>query len=113
MMNHRTEYALTRATIIKIVVIFAFGLTQTSWAYDPTHVETALNRPECIGCDLAGANLEGRNLSNKNLSGANLSWANLRGANMNGTILSGAILTGATWVDGLTCRDGSIGYCLR
>ena len=112
-MTYKADHAFAKIAIIKMIVIFAFVLVKVSWAFDPAHVHKALNGPECVGCDLVGSDLQWQDLSNKDLSGANLSLANLKGANLNGTILSGANLTRATWVDGFTCRDGSIGYCLR
>lgn len=81
--------------------------------------------------DLRGANLTGALLDNAvlefaDLRGANLAGASLKGANMRFTDLEAANLEGAeilganfefaqfdqaTWIDGATCRDGSLGVC--
>jgi Pentapeptide repeats (8 copies) len=70
---------------------------------------------------LADANLSRSNLSGANLSGADLDGAQLRAANLSGADLSGAELgraeltysdlKGATWIDGRTCAEDSVGQC--
>lgn len=72
------------------------------------------------------ANLEGAHMHGVNLRGADLKLANLRGANLldadfSGADLTGADLTGAilvkarfdhaTWTNGATCAEGSLGTC--
>lgn len=68
------------------------------------------------GATLTGANLSAANLARADLTGADLSNAILRSANLQGAklakaVLVGADLSGATWVDGRTCAEGSIGSC--
>lgn len=81
---------------------------------------------KCIGCDLRGADfrgqdlravvLEGSLLIGANLQGANLEDAfmedcSLEDANLTGANLTGAGFDGATWVDGRTCGQDSVGVC--
>lgn len=61
--------------------------------------------------DLTGANLGAASLVNVDLSGARLVGANLRGANLVNVDLEDADLSHAVWVDGHSCRAGSIGQC--
>ena len=96
-------------------------------------VNAQLSNSQLQGSDLSYANLKGANmkftdLSNARLMGANLvgaslhsailSHSDLRYANLSGAILQNAELTGARfdnaiWVDGNTCRPGSIGRCIK
>ncbi len=64
-----------------------------------------------IATNLYKANLAGADLTLAALGNANLTKAKLSGATLNSTNLSGANLTGATWINGATCKEGSIGYC--
>lgn len=81
---------------------------------------------KCIGCDLRGADFKGQDLRAAMLEGALLIGANLQGANLEdafmedcsledanlaGANLNGAGLDGATWVDGRTCGQDSVGAC--
>lgn len=80
-----------------------------------------LSNSELIDADLRGANLSGANLSGADLTGANLMGANLFranltnanlfDANLNDARLSVADMRNATWSDGRTCAEGSIGSC--
>lgn len=63
------------------------------------------------GADLEKANLQNADLSCSNLKNTDLEEANLKGANLEGANLSGTELEFATWVDGRTCAEGSIGGC--
>ena len=63
------------------------------------------------GVNLQKANLTMANLMKVNLLDADLTGANLRGANLTGAILMKARLDNATWTDGRTCAEGSIGEC--
>ena len=78
--------------------------------------------------DFSGADLDHANLYRADLTGANLSRANLTSANLSKTVLIDADLTGAdimsarltkadlsgaTWIDGSTCAQGSIGECMH
>lgn len=62
--------------------------------------------------NLQGSNLTMANLSSANLLDADLSGANLLGANLQKAILIQAKFSGATWTDGRTCAEGSVGECL-
>jgi len=62
---------------------------------------------------LSYAMLSEANLSGADLSNANLENAQLMGAQLNGTVLTGANLSWATWTDGSTCDEGSIGQCKK
>ena len=62
--------------------------------------------------NLRGANLMMSNMKKVNLLDADLSGANLRGANMLDAIIIKAKFDGATWTDGRTCAEHSIGKCL-
>lgn len=64
------------------------------------------------GADLSGANLASASIVNVDLSGARLNGANFRGANIVNVDLEDADLSQAIWVDGRSCRTGSIGRCL-
>jgi uncharacterized protein YjbI with pentapeptide repeats len=91
-----------------------------------------LSRANLGGADLSNAMLEIANLSGANLSDADLSSASMRQAdlsdadlrfaqfrgadlrfakNLRSAILRHAQLSGATWTDGRTCGEGSIGEC--
>jgi len=76
---------------------------------------------DCPGCylarrDLSRVDLSGADLRGADLAQTDLSWADLRGADLSGADLSQALLDaadlgGATWVDGQTCADSSVGEC--
>ncbi len=76
----------------------------------------------CEACSLAGADLSDvaltmnvlsyTDLSEANLRGADLSVADLTGAALAGADLTFATLSWATWTDGRTCAEGSVGQCL-
>ena len=75
-----------------------------------------LSQADLVGADFSKANLSGANLAGSRLSwakltNADLSRANLKGAYLASTDLAGAKLSGATWTDGKTCKEGSLGGC--
>jgi hypothetical protein len=70
-----------------------------------------LNKANLSGAKLTYAMLSEANLSGANLSNANMENAQLMGANLTGAILTNANLSWATWTDGSTCGEGSIGKC--
>jgi uncharacterized protein YjbI with pentapeptide repeats len=70
-----------------------------------------LSRANLHKANLAKANLRGTDLEAANLYGADLVEANLSEAKLDGTNLAQADLSGATWTDGRTCAQGSIGEC--
>lgn len=63
------------------------------------------------GADLEEVNLSGANLTNANFKNADLEEANLKGANIKGANFKGAELEFATWPDGKTCAEDSLGAC--
>lgn len=63
------------------------------------------------GADLEKANLQGANLTDVNFKNADLEEVNLKGATTKGANFSGAELEFATWTDGRTCAEGSVGGC--
>jgi len=127
--------------ILAITIITLFISAGIASAFTEADLEKLKTTKSCEGCNLRGANLSRANLSGINLSGADLGGVNLRGANLSGANLSGAKLgdavlsdanlssanlTGAslagaymfgtdfsraTWTDGTTCREGSLGKC--
>ena len=63
--------------------------------------------------DLGSANLDGARFVRTDLTSADLRSASLWGAKIDSTtILTDADLTGATWIDGRTCLEGSVGRCI-
>ncbi|MCB1858280.1 MAG: pentapeptide repeat-containing protein [Gammaproteobacteria bacterium] len=71
-----------------------------------------LSYSEFGAANLKGSSLRNTDLSHANLSFADLSFTDLRAANLGSSMLHGAILDDAIWVDGSTCRSGSVGKCL-
>ena len=66
------------------------------------------------GADLSGLDLSGLNFKKINISGAVLKGADLTKAKFDDDLyaqLEGVNLSGATWTDGRTCAEGSIGFC--
>lgn len=61
--------------------------------------------------NLKAANLTGADLSNASFVQADLSYANLRDANITNTHFEKARMDNVIWVDGRTCRVGSVGAC--
>ncbi|MCW8827242.1 MAG: pentapeptide repeat-containing protein [Gammaproteobacteria bacterium] len=47
------------------------------------------------------------------LVGADLSFADLTGANLSGADLDGAKLANTIWTDGKTCKQTSVGRCIK
>ena len=60
---------------------------------------------------LSKANLQKAQLTNVDLSGADLRGANLAGASITNVDLEDALLDGTIWIDGRTCKTGSVGAC--
>ncbi|NQU65184.1 MAG: pentapeptide repeat-containing protein, partial [SAR324 cluster bacterium] len=52
-------------------------------------------------------------LHRTNLKGAYLEKADLSGAILDEAYLEGAYLVNAIWTDGTTCKEKSIGRCVR
>jgi uncharacterized protein YjbI with pentapeptide repeats len=78
--------------------------------------ESELEDATLIHADLRGASLENANLEYSDLMAADLrdallNYSNLTDANLIGAELFGADFSGATWTDGATCGQGSIGLC--
>lgn len=113
--------------LLSLMVIMLFGgINMAHGNIVSDNVAKLKNTNACPRCDLSGANLQEADLRDANLSRANLSRANLSGAyltraylgeadlqgtNLTGAHLQRADLSGATWTDGRTCAQGSIGVC--
>ncbi|OGW40786.1 MAG: hypothetical protein A2Y97_03815 [Nitrospirae bacterium RBG_13_39_12] len=140
-MNRINQISSSKIFILGVVIVNLLILAGISSALNRDDLEKLKTTKSCEGCNLRGANLERANLSGINLSGADLGGANLRGANLSSANLSGAKLgdavlsdanltganlTGAslagaymfntdfsraTWMDGMTCKEGSLGKC--
>ena len=63
------------------------------------------------GANLKGANLKNTDLRNARFTSANLSYVDFTNAVIVGTDFSHSDLSHAIWVNGKTCRQGSIGHC--
>lgn len=61
---------------------------------------------------LKNAHLEYANLSEANLNYADLTNANLKHALIPGATFENANLEGAIWINGIRCKQGSIGHCV-
>jgi|TARA_B110000444_G_scaffold251721_1_gene279999 uncharacterized protein YjbI with pentapeptide repeats len=62
-----------------------------------------LTRVNFKGSSLIGSNFNNSNLFESDLTGANILNANFEGANLNNAI----------WIDGMKCKLGSIGKCVK
>lgn len=71
----------------------------------------SMHKTNLSQANLKGANLVEADLSGANLSSADLSYADLRRANISDTNFNNTDLSNAIWVDGTSCRKGSIGSC--
>lgn len=91
------------------------------YAFNEDDLNRLRTTNECIGCDLSGADLRNADmksaklsaadLKRANLAGADLSHANLMDATLTDATMTGTDLSFATWTDGSTCQEGSIGHC--
>ena len=78
-----------------------------------------LSSSKLIDVDFSDADLQGADFSDANIDsktdfeGADLAGANFEGASIDEDAnFEGADLSGATWVDGQTCKPGSVGECV-
>lgn len=86
--------------VIASSVFFSVGLSTSTQAQNPAHVQQLIETGACQGCDLRGADLSkhhliGADLRDADLSGANLAYTNLEGADLKGANLTEANLQGA------------------
>lgn len=88
----------------------AANLFKANFKYAQLYL-ASMQKTNLSQANLKGANLVEANLSNANLSYADLSYADLRRANITGTNFSNANLSNAIWVDGSSCKKGSLGVC--
>lgn len=77
---------------------------------------TALNLADLRRTDLSNARMTGTGLRRADLrgarlSGADMSYADLREARLEGATLSETRFDHALWIDGRTCRPGSVDRC--
>ncbi|HEY3277028.1 MAG TPA: pentapeptide repeat-containing protein [Syntrophorhabdaceae bacterium] len=70
-----------------------------------------LTGADLSNCTFYSANLSKANLTGANLTGANLYDTNLSGANVTKANLTKANLHSAKWINGKSCKQGSIGEC--
>lgn len=61
---------------------------------------------------MTGAGLSGADLRGARLVGADMSYTDLSKARLDGAMLSETRFDNAIWIDGRTCKAGSIGRCL-
>ncbi len=107
-MNTWSGKFFTIAAIAALVCLL--GMARAG-AYDRADMDKLRQTNVCPGCNLSRANLHKAELAKANLHGADLVEANLSEAKLDGTNLAQADLSGATWTDGRTCAQGSIGEC--
>lgn len=62
---------------------------------------------------MTGASLKAADLRGARLAGADLSYTDLSTARLEGAVLSETRFDNAVWVDGRSCKPGSIGQCLE
>ena len=79
------------------------------WRAENPEVRPDLSGAHLSKADLSGADLSRADLSRADLFGADLSRADLNEAYLNGADLRETDLSQATWTDGRTCKEGSIG----
>ncbi len=77
---------------------------------------TLLNLADLRHADLSnarmtGAGLRAADLRGTRLAGADLSFADLREARLDGAVLTETRFDNAIWIDGRTCKAGSVGRC--
>lgn len=128
MKRNETIYSKIRTIFAVVTVVALFGWTGFSSAYTQEDLGKIHTTKSCEGCnlrgavlnnlDLSGANLSGADLTNAILTGTKLVNAKLTGAKMvdvrlSGADLTGADLSGAIWIDGGTCKAGSVGTCKK
>ena len=75
--------------------------------------QTNLKGARMDGADLRGANLRKADIRRASLVGADLSFSDLTEANLAGANLEGANLSNVIWIDGKTCKQGSVGRCIK
>lgn len=87
-------------------------------AYSKRHWEQLMNTGCCQHCDLQKAPLSRIDLTEADMRYSDMRGADLRQATLYRALLPepemyhGAKLGGAMWVDGRTCKKGSISTCL-
>lgn len=86
---------MKKLNVLAIMAIFMIGILSVmgAYAFNPADLEKLKTTNSCESCDLTGAYL----------LMADLREADLHQANLNG----------ATWTDGSTCKEGSIGRRVR
>ena len=94
------EPVMKRIFIMGCMVMFLgmFLIPGEAAAFNSMDVQKLKTTNQCPDCDLSGADLR---------------EAKLYRADRTGTYLSGASLQRATWIDGLKCKDGSFGQCIK
>ncbi|MBI5460578.1 MAG: pentapeptide repeat-containing protein [Gammaproteobacteria bacterium] len=70
-----------------------------------------LRHADLSNARMTGAGLRGADLRGARLAGADLSYADLREAHLDGAVLAETRFDSAIWIDGRTCKAGSVGRC--
>ncbi|MBL4762641.1 MAG: pentapeptide repeat-containing protein [Gammaproteobacteria bacterium] len=107
---------LNHATLISISLINAQLSHAQLQASDLSYANLKganMRSADLSNARLMGANLVGASLHSANLSHSDMRYTDLSGANLQNAQLTGALLGSAIWVDGKTCKPGSIGNCIK
>jgi len=110
--NSDLHNAILRNIFMRGVNLQASNLSNADIAYANLSLSN-LKGTRFDGADLRGVNLRKADLRRASLVGADLSFADLTGANLSGTNLEGANLASTIWTDGKTCRQESVGRCIK
>lgn len=97
-------------TRLQSVNLFAANLSLANLKYAELQLAN-LKYVNFHKASLKGANMIGADLSNAVFTQADLSYANLRDANVTDANFENARMDNMIWIDGRTCRIGSIGSC--
>lgn len=110
--NSDLQGATLRNAVMAGANLQASNLSNADIAYANLS-QTNLKGARLDGADLRGANLRQADLRRASLVEADLSFSDLTEANLAGANLEGANLSNVIWIDGKTCKQGSIGRCIR
>lgn len=91
--------------------LVAVNLIGADLAYTSLNVAD-LRRTDLSNARMTGAGLRRADLRGARLSGADMSYADLREARLEGATLSETRFDNALWIDGRTCRPGSVDRCI-
>lgn len=97
-------------TNLQTANLYASDLSHANLKFSQLHL-SSLRYVNFTKANLTGAGLMGADLSGAIFTQADLSYANFRDANVSSVDFSNARLDNAIWIDGRTCRAGSMGSC--